>query len=135
MPITLSAANRLRNKVLSIPGTVLIMNPGYVDRVIRFEKLPDVLAEYKKVSRNPENAHITIDLGNGPSSEAWRDALDVVRRTARRDRPVPDPIAVAENVHEDWAIAEEDVPVIESSIEVVTQAETDKRGPGRPKKA
>lgn len=123
MPALLSAANRLRNKVLEIPGTVLIVNPGYVDKVIRFRNLPEILVEFKKNSRNNETEkHITIDLGTGPASEAWRNAMDVVRRTARRDVPIPDPIEVATDSHEDWSVVEEDVPVIETIIETVAVA-------------
>ena len=112
MPVMLSAANRLRNQVLEVPGTVLLVNAGFPDRVIRFEKLPQCLVDFKATQRNDENKHITINLNMGPASEAWRDAMDVVRRTARRDRPVPDPLAVAENSKEEWSVGIEDVPVI-----------------------
>ena len=116
MPIIapLSAANKLRNQVLSVPGTVLIGQAGHPDKVIRLEHVPEYLNEFKK--RGAE--HLFINMDRGPDQEAWNTAMREVFSTARRDRPVPNPIPVSQDSHAEWAVSVDDVPLIENGIKV-----------------
>ncbi len=120
---TLNAASRLRNDVLKVPHTVLLISPGHPDKVVRFNRAPEALTAYRlqKVREiNPElteadykTSHTEFDLGNGPQSEAWNAICDEVKRQARRDIPTPMPEDVAPDSKTDWNMGPEDVPVVE----------------------
>lgn len=116
---TLSAANKLRSKVLTLPGIVVLTSAGHPDKVIRFQVMPEVLVKLEK-DKDEGRGYLCVNLDRGPDQEAWRDAMDVTRRTARRDVPIPDPLAVSEDCHSDWSVGEEDVPTIENAIEIVS---------------
>lgn len=114
---TLSAANRLRIEVLAVPGTVLLSQAGIPDKVIRYQKVPDPIEKLKADnSIYQTRSHYTVNLDRGPDQEAWRDAQREVFLQARRDKPVPEPVSVAENSHEEWSVGNEDVPMVENAI-------------------
>ncbi len=106
----LSAANKLRNQVLDIDGTVLLCTAGRVDAVLRFQVVPDCLVPFRRDGQK----HVFINLDNGPAREAWETARREVFLKARRDRPIPEPIPVAENSNEEWSLSPEDVPLVEN---------------------
>ena len=121
MPIVhpLSAANKLRNQVLSVPGTVLISQAGRPDKIIRFETVPDYLTEFKRRGQD----YIFINMDRGPDQEAWNTAMRDAFSTARRDRPIPAPVEVSKDSHEEWSVSADDVPVIENGVKVVSKDE------------
>lgn len=144
---TLSADNKLRARVAAVPGTVILVGAGHPDRAIRFETLPKVLKpfltpEYKtrevrkvneyEVEEVTEETYATgrkvfpavINLDRGPQAEAWVQASREVFLTARRDKPTPEPLAVAEKPSEGWSLEEADVPLIENGV-VATPAVSD----------
>jgi len=127
MPIVaqISAANKLRNQVLAVPGTILIGQAGHPDKIIRFEHVPDYLNEFKKKNAS----YIFINMDKGPDQEAWSNAMRETFSTARRDRPVPNPIPVAPDSHEEWSVSLEDVPLIENGVAEVTVQEVKNEGP------
>lgn len=120
---TLNAASRLRNEVLNVPNTVLLISPGHPDKIVRFNRAPDSLKSYrlqKVLERNPKGkesdyitSHTEFDLGNGPQSEAWASICDEVKRQARRDIPTPQPEEVSPDSKTDWMLGPGDVPVVE----------------------
>ena len=121
MPIVhqLSAANKLRNQVLSVPGTVLLAQAGRPDKIIRFETIPDYLTEFKRGGQD----YIFINMDRGPDQEAWNTAMRDAFSTARRDRPIPPPVDVSKDSHEEWSVSPDDVPVIENGVKPVPKSE------------
>lgn len=126
---TVSAANRLRDRVGSIPGTVLFVQAGYPDKILRFQVLPESLKklELDKVNAGKKPGEfekevkswpVEVNLDWGPAQEAWKQAQREFLLTARRDRPVPEPLPVAEDSHQEWSVDEEDVPVVENALSV-----------------
>lgn len=117
----LNAASRLRDQVLSVPNTVLLVAAGRVDRVIRFNRRPNMLSKYRFDKARESSQSLTdidtpytvLNMDKGPDAETWRNIEREVNQTSRRDRPVPDPLSVAEDCHEEWSVAPEDVPLIE----------------------
>lgn len=137
---TLNAASRLRNEVLKVPHTVLLISPGHPDKVVRFNRAPEALKAYRlqKVREiNPKfteaefkTVHTEFDLGNGPQAEAWNAICDEVKRQARRDIPTPQPEEVSPDSQTDWSMGPEDVPVVElqgSSESLTIETKIDKR--------
>lgn len=137
---TLNAASRLRNEVLKVPHTVLLISPGHPDKVVRFNRAPEALKAYRlqKVREiNPrfteaeyKTVHTEFDLGNGPQAEAWNAICDEVKRQARRDIPTPQPEEVSPDSQTDWMMGPEDVPVVElqgSSESLTIETKIDKR--------
>lgn len=120
---TLNAASRLRNEVLKVPHTVLLISPGHPDNVVRFNRPPEALTAYRllKVREiNPnftekdfKTVHTEFDLGNGPQAQAWADICDEVKRQARRDVPTPMPEPCAPDSQTDWSMGPEEVPLVE----------------------
>lgn len=109
----LSADNRLRQRVCAGEGTVLLVGAGFVDRVIRFTKLPACLKPFMTKDNDVEVYPVVINLDRGPGQEAWREALRDAESRARRDKPIPQPLEVSADPKEGWAVDNEDVPVIE----------------------
>lgn len=137
---TLNAASRLRNDVLRVPHTVLLISPGHPDKVVRFNRAPEALTAYRlqKVREINSNftesdyktTHTEFDLGNGPQSEAWASICDEVKRQARRDVPTPLPEEVSPDSKTDWMLGTEDVPVVElqgSVAGLTIETKVDKR--------
>ena len=118
--MAITAAERLRRQVLDIEGTVLFCYAGYPDKVIRFQYTPECLREFK-VS---DGKHIFLDMGKGPCEEAWKVAQREVFLKARRDRPIPEPMPVAENSKDEWSLAPEDVPVVENAGDAIISVTT-----------
>lgn len=120
---TLNAASRLRNEVLNVPYTVLLISPGHPDKVVRFNRAPEALKAYrlqKVLEISPKftetdfkTVHTEFDLGNGPQSEAWASICDEVKRQARRDIPTPMPEEVSPDSKTDWSMGPEEVPFVE----------------------
>lgn len=115
----LTADNKLRARVAAIPGTVILVGAGHPDRVVRFETLPDCLKQYMSKAYSKDGAEMNVypvilNLDRGPGQEAWAQASREVFLTARRDKPTPDPLAVAEKPSEGWSLEEADVPLIEN---------------------
>lgn len=120
---TLNAASRLRNDVLKVPHTVLLISPGHPDKVVRFNRAPDALTAYrlqkvreinpKYTEKDYKTVHTEFDLGNGPQAEAWNAICDEVKRQSRRDIPTPQPEEVSPDSKTDWNIGPEEVPVVE----------------------
>lgn len=120
---TVSAAIRLREKVSSVPGTCLIISAGHPDKIIKFQVLPKSLeklffdnAAAQGIKTSKVLYPVTINLDKGPDQEAWNASKREFFLSARRDRPVPEPLPVSEDSHTDWSVDEEDVPVIENAI-------------------
>lgn len=116
---TLSADNKLRNRVAAIPGTVILVGAGHSDRVVRFETLPECLKPFMTVKYDKDGGEqrvypVVLNLDRGPSQEAWTQASREVFLTARRDKPTPEALAVSEKPSEGWSLEETDVPVIEN---------------------
>lgn len=109
----LSADNRLRQRVCSVDGTVLLVGAGFVDRVIRFTNTPACLKAFMSKDGDVEVFPVVLNLDRGPSQEAWREALRDAQSKARRDKPIPQPLEVSEKTSEGWAVDIDDVPVIE----------------------
>ena len=107
----LSAASKLRDMGLKVPGTVLICQAGHPDEIIRLEVVPEVLNDFKKKGHD----YILINLDRGPDQEHWRAALSEMNRMARRDKPMPNPIPVAQDSNKEWSLSPEDVPLIENN--------------------
>lgn len=130
---TLNAASRLRNEVLKVPHTVLLISPGHPDKVVRFNRAPEALKAYrlmkvKEISPKLQEsdyvtAHTEFDLGNGPQSEAWGSICDEVKRQARRDIPTPQPEEVSPDSKTDWMMGPEEVPVVELQGQVLAAVE------------
>lgn len=120
---TLSADNRLREKVSAIEGTVILMGAGHVDRVVRFTNLPDILVPFKTKRDGKEVFPVLLNLDRGPDQEAWHQAQRHAFLNARRDRPMPEPLPVSAKNSEGWSVDAEDVPVIES--EAKKESKTD----------
>lgn len=112
----MSAANRLRKEVLSVPGTVLLSQAGNPDQVIRFQHIPDCLKAFKK----KDDDYIFLNLDFGPPQEAWATAQRDIYQTARRDRPIPNPVPVAIECKDEWSMGPEDVPLVENGIIIPT---------------
>lgn len=112
---TLPADVRLRNKVSSVEGTVILIGAGHVDRVIRFTNLPPVLKPF--MTPVPDTKDFTfpvmLNLDRGPDQEAWAAAVRDAHSRARRDKPIPQPLEVSAKHSEGWSVDVEDVPVIE----------------------
>src|SRR3990167_9398791 len=135
---TLSADNKLRNRVAAIPGTVILVGAGHADRVVRFETLPECLKTFMSKAYAKDGSEMNIypvivNLDRGPGQEAWAQACKEVFLTARRDKPTPDPLPVSEKPSEGWSLEEADIPLIENGkapvlvvSESVTVAEVDK---------
>lgn len=125
---TLNAASRLRNQVLDVPHTVLLISPGHPDKVVRFNRAPEALTAWrllkvreispKFTESDYKTVHTEFDLGNGPQSEAWAAICDEVKRQARRDVPTPMPEEVSADSQTDWMMGPEDVPLVELQGEV-----------------
>lgn len=118
---TQTAASRLRDNVLKVPGTVLLISAGHPDKVVRFNRLPEIVQKYreqKEAERGEKfpTVHTALNLDIGPDSECWRNAMREAGSMARRDKPMPSPIEVAQDCKSEWAIDNEDVPVIELSL-------------------
>ena len=111
---TLNADVKLRNKVAAVEGTVILIGAGHVDRVIRFTKLPECLEAFKtKVIDGTVTWPVLLNLDRGPDQEAWAQAKRETFVTARRDRPVAEPLPVSAKNSEGWSVDAEDVPVVE----------------------
>lgn len=119
---TLSADNRLRNKVCAGEGTVILIGAGHVDRVIRFTVLPDCLKSFMTEVEGKMVYPVKINLDRGPDQEAWSAALRDAGARARRDKPMPSPLEVSAAHNEGWAVDDEDVPVIEYDATVPVAA-------------
>lgn len=120
---TVSAANRLRDKVSAINGTCLLVTAGHPDKIIRFQALPGSLeklyfdkAAAEGIKTKEVIYPVMINLDRGPDQEAWNAAKREFFLMARRDRPIPEPLPVSEDSHMDWSVDAEDVPVIENAI-------------------
>lgn len=109
----LSADSRLRARVSAIPGTVILVGAGHVDRAIRFTKLPAVLEPFKTKSEGERVFPVILNLDRGPHQEAWNSAQREAYLHARRDRPMPEALPVAADNSKGWSLDAEDVPVIE----------------------
>lgn len=109
----LSADNRLRQKVCAVEGTVLLVGAGFVDRVIRFTRLPQCLKPFMTKDNDVDVYPVVLNLDRGPAQEAWREALRDAENRARRDKPIPQPLEVSEKTSEGWSVDNEDVPIIE----------------------
>ena len=114
---TLSADNRLREKVGSVDGTVILVGAGHVDRVIRFTKLPASLVPFKTKFDGESIFPVMLNLDRGPDQEAWAQARREAFVSARRDRPMPEPLQVSATTSEGWSVDVEDVPVVEFNID------------------
>lgn len=110
---SLSADNRLRQKVCAVEGTVLLVGAGFVDRVIRFTTLPACLKPFMSRDNDVEVFPVILNLDRGPGQEAWKEALRDAESRARRDKPIPQPLEVSADPKEGWAVDNEDVPIIE----------------------
>lgn len=110
---TLSADSRLRSQVAAVPGTVILVGAGHVDRVIRFTKLPAVLENFKTKAEGASVYPVMLNLDLGPDQEAWNNAQREAFLGARRDRPMPEPLPVSAENKDGWSVDNEDVPVIE----------------------
>ena len=122
MAITLSADNRLRQKVSEVDGTVILVGAGNVDRCIRFTKLPDCLKPFMTKyhvdtegggSAEKTKFPVMLNLDRGPDQEAWAEAKRQANFGARRDKPMPEALPVSAKNEEGWALDFEDIPVIE----------------------
>jgi len=126
---TLSAASRLREQTLAIPGTVLLTSAGRPDQVIRFSRLPEIIKSYRDTKLKEGKdlpIHTILNLDNGPDSECWRNTLREANAMARRDKPMPVPAPVAPSCKDEWALGPEDVPVIELNVVEVVSAHAPK---------
>lgn len=110
---TLSADSRLRSRVAAVPGTVILVGAGNVDRVIRFTKLPACLVPFKTKKEGGDIFPVVLNLDRGPAQEAWNAAQREAFLGARRDRPMPEPLPVAAKNSDGWSVDADDVPVIE----------------------
>lgn len=134
---TLNAASRLRNEVLNVPYTVLLISPGHPDKVVRFNRAPEALKSYrlqkvrevntKFTEEDFKTVHTEFDLGNGPQSEAWGAICDEVKRQARRDIPTPMPEEVSPDSKTDWMLGPEDVPLVELQGDGVVEKALDRQ--------
>ena len=113
----LSAANKLRNQVLAVPGTILISQAGHPDKVIRLEYVPEYLKSFHV--KPFRGVHIFINMDKGPDQEAWTTAMREVSSTAKRDRPIPLPKSVSQDYHAEWSVSPDEVPLIENGLQVV----------------
>ena len=119
---TLSADNRLRQKVASIDGTIVLVGAGNVDRVIRFTRLPDCLIPFKTKSGDDRVFPVILNLDRGPDQEAWTNAKREAFLGARRDRPMPEALPVSEDNTKGWSADVDDVPVVEFEAGQATEA-------------
>lgn len=121
----LSAASRLREQVLSVPNTVLLIGAGHPDKVLRFNRLPDTILQYRKMKASEKSesdlrtVHTPLDLDRGPDQEVYRNLVEEIRKNSRRDIPAPDPIPVAGDSSEEWSVGLEDVPVVELNALII----------------
>lgn len=128
---TVSADVKLRNKVASIDGTVILVGAGNVDRVVRFTKLPECLETFKTEIEERKGDSVTkrmaypvvLNLDRGPHQEAWAQAKREAFLQARRDRPMPEPLEVSPDNKTGWSLDAEDVPVIEIFEQDKTESE------------
>lgn len=109
----LSADNRLRQTVSAQDGIVILTGAGNVDRVIQFTRLPECLVPFKTKKEGKSVFPVVLNLDRGPHQEAWRDATREAFLSARRDRPMPEPLPVAATNAEGWSVGVEDVPLVE----------------------
>lgn len=112
MQAQLSAASRLREEVLKMPGVILIGEAGHPDKIIRLQSVPEYMNEFKV--RPDKGNYIFINLDKGPHQEAWKRLNAEAGRTARRDMPVPSPVHVAPDSHKEWSIGPDEVPLVEN---------------------
>ena len=110
---TLNAAGRLREKVVSIPGTVILSRAGYPDEAIRFLEAPACLMPFKTKIDGITRWPIKINLDRGPQQEAWAQAKRESFLRARRDTPMPEPLRVAAESKDEWMLDAADIPVVE----------------------
>ena len=110
---TLSAANRLRDKVVAVPGTVILSGAGHPDAVIRFTETPACLLPFRTKIEGGLIWPVKLNMDRGPHQEAWAQAKRESFLRARRDRPMPEPLRVANECKDEWSLDAEDVPVVE----------------------
>lgn len=127
MPVTLTAAARLREKCLEVKDTILLVDPGFPDKVIRVTPLPQVAVDHRAQLGNENDprrkaAHVVLNLSNGPEQEVWRAIERDIFLRAPRDKATPIPLQVAPNCREEWNLLPEDVPVVELQVETPPQA-------------
>ena len=110
---TLSAASRLREKVVAIPGTVILSGAGHPDEAIRFTETPACLLPFKTKIDGGTTWPVKLNLDRGPHQEAWAQAKRESFLRARRDQPMPEPLRVAAECREEWSLNADDIPVVE----------------------
>ncbi len=110
---TLSAASRLREKVVAIPGTVILSGAGHPDEAIRFTETPACLLPFKTKIDGGTSWPVKLNLDRGPQQEAWAQAKRESFLRARRDKPMPEPLRVAAECKDEWALDADDIPVVE----------------------
>lgn len=92
----LSASAALRKDIISSPNIILLCSAGFPDKIIRVVPLP---------SRK-------LNLDRGPDMEEWKDIERQVYTRARRDRPIPTPVPVAQSSKDEWSLRLEDIPTV-----------------------
>lgn len=114
MSATLSAASKLRDQVLSMDGTILLVSPGHPDKVIRVLPLPEFALEYKRARSEGRDLskHLKLDLGNGPDSEIWREIERQIFLSPERGRVMPVPLSVSKDSNSEWGVSPEEVPTV-----------------------
>ena len=116
MSAALNAANKLRLRVLKVPGTVLLVEYGAPDRVIRIENLKEIVPDVEKRiedDKRPDRPCLYINLDSGPGQELWSRIKGTLQARARRDKLIPEPLAVSNSTREEWMLDEDDVPYVE----------------------
>lgn len=119
MRSALTAASRLRAEVLKMEGLILIVDPGRPDKVIQVTPWPDYISdlrtEQRKSTRDEKLIHVELNLSRNPEQEAFKMLEREINLRSPRDRAVPVPLAVAENLRDEWSVMPEDVPVADIS--------------------
>ena len=110
---TLSAASRLREKVVAISGTVILSGAGHPDEAIRFADIPACLLPFKTKIEGGTTWPVKLNLDRGPHQEAWAQAKRESFLRARRDTPMPEPLRVANECKDEWSLEAADIPVVE----------------------